>query len=466
MNGSFRLPATGALVLGVLLVGLRLGAQDFGLSVTGSPSPVVVGNTLTYTIYVTNLTSGTLSPVFVTNTLPDSAQFLGATNSYGSVTASNQVVLFEIDSFIAGTFAQLTVAAQPTAIGNITNVVTVAAIGATNATTNVVIQVITAQSDLAASLTAPPPGALVNDWVTYTVGATNLGTTAVPNVVLSNSLTPDVLLVGIMPTNATGTYSNGVLVLNLGTLASGGSANFAVTIQPTNAGTVPMSANVSAAGLIDDNPANNTVTTNFTVGAFLSGQLAAGVISTQRYDPQTGLMEQIIGLANIGSSTVYSARVFVLGLTNKLFNAVGTNDNVPFVVYGGTLAPDQSVNLVLEYFIPTRLAVTNPIPIAVEVPTNNPTPPTGTFIPVTLLTLLPPSGLFNKFRPLIEFQSVTGQVYTVLYSDNPTFTNALVAQPSTVAPADRVQWIDYGPPKTLSAPVSVPARFYRVIKNQ
>jgi hypothetical protein len=33
----------------------------------------------------------------------------------------------------------------------------------------------------------------------------------------------------------------------------------------------------------------------------------------------------------------------------------------PFVVYAGTLRPNQSTNLVLEYFIPTRLPVANAI---------------------------------------------------------------------------------------------------------
>jgi hypothetical protein len=35
-----------------------------------------------------------------------------------------------------------------------------------------------------------------------------------------------------------------------------------------------------------------------------------------------------------------------------------------------------------------------------------------------------------------------------------------------VAPADRVQWIDHGPPETLSRPTDTAARFYRVQLNQ
>jgi hypothetical protein len=66
---------------------------------------------------------------------------------------------------------------------------------------------------------------------------------------------------------------------------------------------------------------------------------------------------------------------------------------------------------------------------------------------------------------LIEFPSTLGQAYTVVYSDNVLFSNAMIAPPSVIAPADRVQWIDYGPPTTVSAPTNSNARFYRVFQN-
>ena len=59
-----------------------------------------------------------------------------------------------------------------------------------------------------------------------------------------------------------------------------------------------------------------------------------------------------------------------------------------------------------------------------------------------------------------------GNSYSVVYSDNVAFANALAAQPPIMAPADRVQWIDNGPPETLSRPAGTAARFYRVQLNQ
>ena len=60
---------------------------------------------------------------------------------------------------------------------------------------------------------------------------------------------------------------------------------------------------------------------------------------------------------------------------------------------------------------------------------------------------------------LIEFPTLTNRTYTVVYSDNVLFSNAMMAPPSIVAPANRTQWIDYGPPATVSHPTKRPSVF-------
>jgi hypothetical protein len=62
---------------------------------------------------------------------------------------------------------------------------------------------------------------------------------------------------------------------------------------------------------------------------------------------------------------------------------------------------------------------------------------------------------------LVEFNAVAGQMYAVQYSsDMMTWRTAV---PAITAPANQVQWIDAGPPKTDSSPASQPQRFYRVV---
>ena len=136
-----------------------------------------MGAPVTYTISVTNLsaTSALVNLVYVTNTLPDSLQFLNATNYAGSFSTNGQDVIFLLSSLPPSTYSEITVTATPTVVGTFTNRATVASIGATNATATAVTQVISGQSDLAVIMTGPADGALVNDWITYRLMVTNQG---------------------------------------------------------------------------------------------------------------------------------------------------------------------------------------------------------------------------------------------------------------------------------------------------
>jgi hypothetical protein len=136
-------------------------------------------------------------------------------------------------------------------------------------------------------------------------------------------------------------------------------------VEPTTAG----SLTISLAGIAPVTISNTPASITLTVITPNTNQLVATAVPGQIYNPQTGLMEQTVHLQNVGAtSTVASARVVVVGLTNFLYNAVGTNSGNPFVVYGLPLAPSETVDLILEYFVPTRLPIADPTFIAYEVP--------------------------------------------------------------------------------------------------
>ena len=67
---------------------------------------------------------------------------------------------------------------------------------------------------------------------------------------------------------------------------------------------------------------------------------------------------------------------------------------------------------------------------------------------------------------MIEFPATPGKTYTIVYASDLSFSDGRTAQPSIVAPANRVQWIDSGPPKTVSHPNSTTNRVYRVFQSQ
>ncbi len=451
-------------LLGMLASGLPTGAADFGLSVTGAPNPVLVNQPVTYDIAVSNQTGLTLSVVFLTNEFSAPVRFLAATNTIPVTLATNaNTVIVQYTPFSGSQTDLFTLVILPTTFGKLTNTVTVASFARTNATTDVVLEVIAGQPDLGIALTGPAQAVLVNDWMTYTLTVTNQGSDAAANVSVSNNFPADFRLISLAPSNQVVTVTNNILHWTVGTLAIGGSGQLHVTAQPTNSGVATLSASVSAPDVLDTNTVNDAASTNFDVGPLVAGSLVASNVTAMTFNPQTGLMEQTVRIVNVGTNAVASARIIVSELTNRLFNAVGTNDGNPFVVYGATLETNQSVDLVLEYFVPTRL----PIMVADSqlhafgAPAANLAAPPGAPIPPPAPRIV----MLNPNRFLIEFPSTPGATYTVLYRDGSISSNELAAQPAIVAPADRVQWLDYGPPKTVSLPASVSSRFYRVIQN-
>jgi hypothetical protein len=203
--------------------------------------------------------------------------------------------------------------------------------------------------------------------------------------------------------------------------------------------------------------------TNLTVLPIQTGVLTAVTNSGQSIDFQNGLEEQSILLSNISATNVAAARVNVSGLNKQLYNAVGTNSGNPYVTFAAPLATGQSVSLLLQYNPRGTFPFTNGQLQAYPVPLPNLTPPVTT----STSTNINISGIFKlpDGNMLLQFPATTGLTYTIVYSDNVRFSNAMIAPPAIAAPANILQWIDYGPPTTVSATTNTSARFYRVLQN-
>ena len=452
-----------ALILG-LWMGLSVSsrAQLSGIGVTSSASVLSTNEVLTYTIGITNLNVGqTVFNVSVTNeffsTSPnvsaDAANNLGGTNIF--INSTNLVVV--IPQIVSFSPAIIQVVAQSTNAGFLTNFISIAFNNTLVYQTNIVAQFTNTAptlADLSVSISGPGTPVLVNDFVSYDVTVSNLGPSAASGVFLTNTLPAGVVFRNPSSVNQA--------VINVGSLTNQASRKFRLMVRPTTAGTnLEFRASVFTASIADSNPVNNVAITNLTVEALVTNQLIATNISEMVFNPQISLMEQSIRLVNNGSSAVDSARVMVTGLTNWLRNAVGTNNGNPFVAYTSPLNAGQSVDLVLQYFVPTRqpITVNNSNYIAVPTSPFNVIAPSSSGVTITNQILLP-TGAF-----LIEFTATPGRTYTILYSPDMTFSNTFTAIPSIVAQANRVQWIDDGPPKTISHPSTNTSRFYRVLQN-
>jgi uncharacterized repeat protein (TIGR01451 family) len=439
---------------------------NLAISVSASPDPVAVGNTLVYTLITSNASAGIgtaamLNDVIVSNTLPSSVTLVGVTGGQGTNVSGSLVVITN------GTlnFQQRvtnTITVTPMTAGTISNFVVVRGLNQflepVSAMNSILTTVTNAgRARLEGVLKADQSAVYVNDWLSYSLMFTNAGNATANSVSISNLFSRDVRLLSVSsgPVNFTGNS----FVLTAGSLAPGAGDSVAVLVQPTNTGPLVITAAFAGSNL-DTNDSTTASITNAVVMPD-TNQLVVTNISLQVYDPQTGLMRQTVQVLNVSGTNVDSVRLVVTGLgTNRLFNAVGTNDQDPFVVYGAPLGPDEVIDMVLEYFVRNRQPVDSVGFIAYEAhapdtPISAPTSP-----PITDAKMLS-----NPDRFLIEFASEPGATYAVMYSDSMSSTNARRAHPLITAPADRTQWIDDGPPKTISAPGVSTNRMYWVIKQ-
>ena len=248
----------------------------------------------------------------------------------------------------------------------------------------------------------------------------------------------------------------------MGDLTNGETTNVTVTVTAPGSGSFTNVASATS-GTTDPNPANNN-------GSSASSQVATLVVSTpfgvlagtNVLNPQTGLYEEKVVVTNISGLTVLGVRLYVDGLRTNVFlyNASGTNAGRPYAQYNSSLNPNQTVTFTLEFYTPTRQPFTNSLDA--EVITNPITLVTNSIggTAITRVFMDPRQGRF-----VIEFVSVPGKSYTIIYSDD--LVTWKVATPTITAGSNSTQWYDdgLGPERRTARQPSLNSRFYLIIPN-
>jgi len=174
---------------------------------------------------------------------------------------------------------------------------------------------------------------------------------------------------------------------------------------------------------------------------------------------QTTLFEQKVRVTNPTLTPLSAVRVSIRGLPEgtRVFNSSGDLEGVPFVTYGQPLDPGQTAELTIEYYAVDRRTPQAQL-CAKPVLPSAPSRQDGTPVKIDRALWLP-DGTF-----MIEFLALPGQVYTIEYCDD--LSTWKTVTPSGTSGANRIQWIDNGPPKTESFPSQRVTRYYRVITAQ
>ena len=242
-----------------------MGGADLQVSKVDDPDPVMVGETLTYTVVVTNHGPATTTAE-LTDTLPGSVTFVSATTTAGSCGESDGTVTCMLGILNSGEIATTTIEVIPTATGSITNSVSVTGdVADPDSGNNTAVQHTTVGgADLDVSKDDDPGPVMVGETLTYTVVVTNHGP-ATTTAVLTDTLPASVTFVSATTTAGSCVQSGGSVTCSLGTLASGSSATSTIEVIPTATGTITNS--VSVTGDVDDpEDDNNTAIQHTTVG--------------------------------------------------------------------------------------------------------------------------------------------------------------------------------------------------------
>jgi uncharacterized repeat protein (TIGR01451 family) len=97
---------------------------DLGVSAKATPRPATIGQPLSYTFTVRNLSSVDATNVALTDRIPARSQLVSASSSQGSCSATAPLVC-SLGAIAAGGTAQVTIVVQPTGLGYVTDRVSV-----------------------------------------------------------------------------------------------------------------------------------------------------------------------------------------------------------------------------------------------------------------------------------------------------------------------------------------------------
>lgn len=239
-------------------------AIDLVIDKAASPTSVIAGNDLVYTMTITNDGPSTATNVQFTDTLPAGVTVTNVTSSQGSVSNDNGVVSGNLGTLAADATATvtITVGVNSTTTGSLTNTASVSADETELITTNnqdSVTTTVTQNVDLQIEKVDNTTTVTNGSDLTYTLTVTNNGPSTATNVVVTDNLPSELSFVSGTTTVGTLTNTGNNVSVNLGTLAPNGTATIVLntTVVGTGFGTITNTASVAAAEA-ESITANNT----------------------------------------------------------------------------------------------------------------------------------------------------------------------------------------------------------------
>lgn len=235
------------------------------LTKSDSADPVTVDGTFSYTVAVANAGPDTATGVEVTDVLPTGVEFISATPTQGSYNATTGK--WTVGSIAAGSTPQLTINVKAKTTGQLSNTATISHSDVYDPndkddSDTETTQVNPKSADLSITKKDSADPVTVGSTFNYTLAYANAGPGAAENVSVT-----DVLPAGVQLVSAPGCTGTTTLTCAVGTLASGGSGSFVITVKATQEGVLSNTATI-ASSTADPDDADRTATETTRVSGY------------------------------------------------------------------------------------------------------------------------------------------------------------------------------------------------------
>jgi uncharacterized repeat protein (TIGR01451 family) len=324
--------------------------------------------------------------------------------------------------------------------------------------TGTVSVAVLAAADLAMVLQGPGE-ALVGMDLEYTISLTNMGPSTASNVVVQGYVPTNLIFSAV---SAGGIYTNGMVVWPVvDALPEGGVLTRTFTSSALSPGIFTNQVEAGST-TFDPDLSNNDLSVT---GARTMTRVYVAQFSIEGgeavVNSQTGLLEQEVNVTNTTAIAVPGFMIMVHDLPDdvEMWNATGMTNGVPYVRIDAPLDPNDHMLIRLEYYRPSRQSFTNRLEVQWIYPEDVMGDATG----AAAITDWFMDERNGADRFVIEFETVPGATYRVLYKDNLKDAEWRAAVPDVKAGSSKLQWYDDGPPKTRSLPPI--GRNYTVIRT-
>jgi uncharacterized repeat protein (TIGR01451 family) len=296
---------------------------DLGITKADTPDPVFAGNTLTYTLSVTNSGPSIAAQVTVTDTLPVGFTFGGATGTGWTLTQAGGVVTATRTNAAVGALPAVVITGTAPVSGPITNTARVSTTAIDqNAANNLATAstAVTANANLSIAKSAHADAVVVNDLITYTLNITNSGPNTANNVIVTDTLPASVTFGSVNGAGWTCGRSGVTVTCTVASLAVGAANPISIIVTaPGTASTITNTATVASA-VADLVTSNNTASVVTTIAAAISD---LQLTKTDTPDP-----------VNAGGALTYTLSINNNG-PNATNNVIVTDTLPASYVFGG-----------------------------------------------------------------------------------------------------------------------------------